>query len=347
MEYKQEIERLRQLGLLLPNAKQVSTSSELFKCRCPICGDSIHQDSAHFYVGVKEYNNKQCVVYDCKLCSANGIMSTDILHRMGIHDVIVDEYLKSTISKGFVKTFSQEDDTSGIKYKYPTIKKEDDYKVEYLANRLRMDINNDMLKNYRIVLNFSKFLEMNNIKNPRVNDMLITEIDREGIGFVSTDKTSIQFRNFHQNESIGLRRFNIIHLYQNVKRPFFYSPPMAIDVLSLRPHIAVSESAFNIINIQNYFYGKDNPNVVLGASASKKGFARTIQALINMTGFVSGNLDIYPDNDDTYSTEFFEKLVAPYTTSTFDVTLFKNKETKDFGEALPEGQMYKVEAIKM
>ncbi len=84
MEYKQEIERLRQLGLLLPNAKQVSTSSELFKCRCPICGDSVHQDSAHFYVGVKEYNNKQCIVYDCKLCSANGIMSTDILHRMGI-----------------------------------------------------------------------------------------------------------------------------------------------------------------------------------------------------------------------------------------------------------------------
>lgn len=348
MEYRPEIERLRQLGLLLPHAKSVSTTTELFKCRCPICSDSIHPDSAHLYVAVKEYNGKQCIVYDCKLCSSNGIMTPDLLHRMGIYDITVDEYIKSTSSSsGYTKTFSQDDDTSSINYKYPSAKKEDSYKVDYVSNRLQMDMgNSENIKKYKIVYNFSRFLEMNNIKDPRVSRTLIPELDREGVGFVSSDKTSIQFRNFNPIKEIGLQRFNIIHLYQNIKRPFYYTPPMTIDLLSQRPHIAVSESAFNIINIQNYFYGKDNPNVVLAASASKKGMDRTIRALINASGYTGGNLDLYPDDDETYSREFFENMVIPYD-GTFDITMFFNKDMKDFGEACKDGKTYNVRSEKL
>lgn len=342
------LERLQQELLLLPSAKSVSTPTELASVRCPLCNDSIHKNSSHFYVGIKEINGKQTLVYDCKLCSASGILTPSLLHRLGINDLMVDEYIKSTINKGNVKTFSQEDDTSSLVYKYPQPTNKEKRKVDYISNRLGIDFSDfNNIKKYRVVLNLSKFLKMNNITEPRVSEQLIPLLDDEGCGFVSADKTSISFRNlmFNDDDGSGLDRFNIIHLYQNIKRPYFYTPPMAIDLLTTVPEISVSESVFNIINVQNYFYGQDNPNVVLGSS-SRKGCARTINNLINMTGFVGGKLNIFCDNDKTFDIGYFEKILDPYQ-STFNITLYLNEEGKDFGELPKNGETYNYRTIKI
>ena len=342
------LERLQQELLLLPSAKSVSTPTELASVRCPLCGDSSHKLSSHFYIGVKDINGKKTIVYDCKLCSASGVMTPTLLRRLGINDLTVEEYIKGTINKGNVKTFSQEDDTSSLIYKYPMPTNKEKRKVDYISNRLGIDFNDfENIKKYRVVLNLSKFLKMNNISEPRVSEQLIPLIDEEGCGFVSADKTSISFRNlkFDENGGSGLDRFNIIHLYQNIKRPYFYTPPMAIDLLTTMPEISVSESAFNIINVQNYFYGQDNPNVVLGSS-SRKGCARTIHNLINMTGFVGGKLNIFCDNDKTFDVNYFEKILDPFQ-STFDITLYLNEESKDFGELPKNGENYNYRTIKI
>ena len=343
------INRLNQLLQLVPKSKLVNTPTELRACRCCICGDSVHQDSAHMYIGVKEIDHKQLIVYDCKLCSSSGLVTPTILRKLGIHDIQVEEYIKATTNFGHVKTFSQEDDTSSIQYKYPIPTKAEQHKVEYMKKRLGIDFSNiENIKRYRIVLNFSKFLKMNKIENPRVNPDLIPLLDSYGCGFVSSDKTSISFRNLKYKEDEnewGLDRFSIIHLYQNIKRPFFYTPPMAIQLLTPYPVIAVTESSFNCINIQNYFYGQDNPSVVLG-SASRKGCARTIQNLINMTGFVGGKLNVFCDNDKTFSVEYFEKILDQFQ-ETFDITLYLSEEGKDFGELPKDGVAYKFKTIKI
>lgn len=341
------LERLQQELLLLPKSKSISTPTELAVVKCPICGDSTHKN-VHMYIGAKEINGKQAIVYDCKLCSSSGMVTPTLLRRLGIHDLAIEEYIKSTINTGNVKTFSQEDDTSSLIYKYPTPTTKEKRKVEYISNRLGIDFNDfENIKKYRAVLNLSKFLKMNNINEPRVSEQLIPLLDEEGCGFVSADKTSISFRNlsFEDKENKGLDRFNIIHLYQNIKRPYFYTPPMAIDLLTNIPEIVVSESAFNIINIQNYFYGQDNPNVVLGSS-SRKGCARTINNLINMTGFVGGKLNIFCDNDKTFSLDYFEKILDPFQ-STFDITLYLNEDGKDFGELPKNGESYNFKTIKI
>ena len=89
---------LQQKLLLLENAKPVSTATELCATRCCLCGDSLNLRSAHMYIGVKEIeDSKQIVVYDCKKCGQSGIMTPSLMHRIGINDVQVDEFLKSMI----------------------------------------------------------------------------------------------------------------------------------------------------------------------------------------------------------------------------------------------------------
>lgn len=342
------IERLQQRLLLLPHAKSVSTPTELAAVRCPICHDSVHESSSHCYIGVRESSGKQLIVYDCKLCSSSGLVTSSFLRKLGIADVAIDEYIKRTTKSGYIKTFSQDDDTSLIKYKYPMPTRNEKDKVDYISKRLNIDFNDfENIKKYRIVLNLSKFLAMNKITSPRVSANLIPLLDKEGCGFVSADKTSISFRNLHfdENDGTGLDRFNIVHLYQNIKRPYFYTPPMALDLLTSQPTICVSESSFNIINIQNYFYGQDATNVVLGSS-SRKGCARTIMNLITMTGFVSGKLNVFCDNDRTFSTEYFEKILDQFQ-STFDITLYLPTDQKDFGEAPADGKMFNFRTIKI
>ena len=349
MIFEPAIDRLHQLLQLVPKSKPVNTPTELRVCRCCVCGDSSHQDSAHMYIGVKEINGKQTIVYDCKLCSSSGMLTPTLLRKLGIYDLTVEEYIKSTTRSGHVKTFSEDDDTTKLVYKYPAATKAEQAKVEYMKGRLGIDFSDyENIKKYRIVLNFSKFLKMNNITEPRINKDLIPLLDKEGCGFVSNDKTSISFRNLHYKEDekeFGLDRFTIVHLYQNIKRPYFYTPPMAIDLLTPYPVIAVTESSFNCINIQNYFYGQDNASVVLG-SASRKGCARTIQNLINLTGFVNGKLNVFCDNDKTFNVEYFEKILEPFQ-DTFDITLYLSEEGKDFGELPENGMTYRFKTIKI
>ncbi len=338
------IEKLQQKLMMLPNAKSVSTQTELAAVRCPLCGDSVNANSAHFYIGIKEIDGKQIICYDCKKCSSSGMLNSSILRRLGIYDLEIDEHLKSLRNKKYIRTFSQEDDLSNIKYRYPKPSKEDSDKLDYLKNRLGIDFSDyDNILKYNIVINFSKFISMNNIQNPQMNMNILPKLDYQAVGFVSSDKCSISFRNIKPNE-VGLDRFNIIHLYQNVRHPYSYMPPVALDLLSPMPKIVISESSFDIINIKNYFYGDDDIDTIF-ASAARKGCARLITNLIEKTGFTSGTIEIYADNEKSFDVGYFYKILEPFM-DTFNIKLILNTDSKDFGEQ-PVNGYYHYKTIRI
>lgn len=346
MSYKNDsIERLQQRLLMIPHAKAVSTNIELAAVRCPLCGDSTNANSAHMYIGIKEIDGKDYVCYDCKKCSSSGMVTPNLLRRLGIVDVEVEEYLKSLRNKSYIRTFTQEDDISSIQYKYPKPTKEDKFKIEYLNSRIfGVDFNdyNNILK-YRVVINFSKFLAMNKIVEPQVSKLLIPKLDYQAVGFVSADKCSVSFRNIKPNE-VDLDRFNIVHLYQNVRHPYSYMPPVAVDLLTPMPRIVISESSFNIINIKNYFYGDDDVDTIY-ASASRKGCNRLIKQMIEKTGFVGGELVIYADNEKSFSVGYFENILEEFM-ETFNIKLVLNTDGKDFGEP-PKDGVYHYKTIRI
>jgi hypothetical protein len=350
LNYDSAIIELKQRLLLLENSKPVSTQSELAAVRCPICGDSDNIRSAHFYIGVREYNGQNCIVYDCKKCGKQGFVTPALLHKLNIVDIFIETYIKSTMKGRRLNTFGEYDNLTHTQLLFPKITKGDKEKLNYLSNRLQLDFSNDeMIQKYKIILNFETFLKINNIQNPAVAQEKIPIIGRQGIGFLSEDKKSVSIRNM---DTVGgyQNRFNIIHLFQGMRRPFMYIPPCIVDVLTPYPRIIVSESSFNIICVKNYFYLDDDTSGIF-ASASRKSYTKPIMRLIQLSGFVHGQIDIFADNDATDNDEEFDiewyrdhlnKFIDNY-----DITVYLNTDENDFGNMPRPGEKFNYKTFKL
>jgi hypothetical protein len=344
-EFDSAVLELKQRLLLLENSKTVSTQTELAAVRCPLCGDSDNIRHAHLYIGVKEYNNRQLVMYDCKKCGRQGLVTPQFLRRLNIFDINIDTYLKSVMKGGAVRTYGVDGDLSGTAFRFPSITKADKEKIDYLSNRLQLNFSDiELIKKYKIILNFAAFLNLNHIENPSVSRNKISYLSDYGIGFLGEDKKSVSIRNMDPGASHH-RRFSIIHLFSGPRRPFMYIPPCNVDVLSISPRIVVSESAFNIICCKNYFYSDDDTGTIYGASA-RKIYVRPITRLIQLSGFVNGQIDIYPDNDDDFNVEWYQNHLSRFT-SNFDVTLYVNTESNDFGNMPKAGERFEYEVIRL
>jgi predicted nucleic-acid-binding Zn-ribbon protein len=348
--YDTAILELKQRLLLLENSKPVSTQSELAAVRCPICGDSDNIRSAHFYIGVKEYNGKNYIVYDCKKCGRHGFVTPALLHKLNIVDIFIETYIKSTMKDRRINTFGEVEDSSNTKVLFPKITKMDSKKIDYLSDRLQLDFSsNEMIQKYKIILNFESFLKINNIKNPAVRRDKIPAISEYGIGFLSEDKKSVSIRNMDPGGSYQ-NRFNIIHLFEGMRRPFMYIPPCNVDILTPYPSIAISESSFNIICCKNYFYLEDDSSVIF-ASASRKSYTKPILRLIQLSGFVHGQIDIFADNDDEdedeeFNIEWYRNHLSKFIDN-YDITIYFNMDENDFGNMPRPGEKFNYKTIRL
>jgi hypothetical protein len=343
--FDQAVAALKQRLLLLENSKPVSTQSELAAVRCHFCGDSDNARHAHLYIGVREYNNKLCVVYDCKKCGRHGFVTPSFLRGLSINDVFIEAYLKSTMVNRRAKVFSGEEGLPEARFLFPKITKEDRGKVNYLSERLQLDFDNKTIQDYKIILNFASFLRLNNIADPAVSRDKIPLISEHGIGFLSEDKKSVSVRNMDPGAAYQ-DRFNIIRLFQGPRHPFMYIPPCNVDVLTPFPCIAVSESSFNIICVKNYFYPEDGASVIF-ASSSRKMFSRPVMRLIQLSGFVGGQIDIYADNDDEeFDAGWYREHMSKYLEN-FDVTVYLNSGGKDFGNMPKPGEKFNYKAVRL
>jgi hypothetical protein len=287
-------------------------------------------------------------VYDCKKCGRQGFVTPALLRRLGIHDIFIETYLKSTMKSRSTRVFGADDDLTQTRFLFPKITREDKHKITYLSERLQMDFStNALIQEYKIILNFGTFLTLNHIQNPAVNKEKIPLISDHGIGFLSEDKKSVSIRNMDPGVSYQ-NRFNIIHLFQGTRHPYMYIPPCNVDILTPYPHIAISESSFNIICIKNYFYTEDDSSVIF-ASSSRKSFSRPVMRLIQLSGFVHGQLDIYADNDneeEDFKVDWFREHLSKYLDS-FDITVYYNTDRKDFGDMPKEGEKFTYKSIKL
>jgi hypothetical protein len=346
MQLEPEILELKQRLLLLEHSKPVSTLSELASVRCPLCGDSDNINHAHLYIGVKEYDNEHLIVYDCKKCGRQGFVSPGFLRRLNIDDISIETYLKRSLKRvAHIKSYGKDDDISKTRFLFPKITKGDSKKIEYLSERLQMDFsNNEMIERYKVILNLGSFLNVNKITNPAVSIDKIGLLSEYGVGFLSEDKRSVSIRNMDPGVSYK-DRFNIIHLFQGSRHPFMYIPPCNLDVLSPYPHIAVSESPFNIICCKNYFFTEDDTSVIY-AAAGRKLFSRPITRLIQLTGFVNGQIHIFADNDNNFNTDWYRFHLSKFLNN-YDITIYLNNAENDFGNMPKKGEKFNYKIIKL
>jgi hypothetical protein len=323
-------------------SRPVNSGGELAAVRCCFCGDSAKSNTPHFYIGMKDNGVLQM---DCKKCFTQGNVTPEVMHRLGIYDITIDEYLKTILKSVYGKSsfvlFGEEQSKRNI---YPNIQKDDSAKIEYIIGRTQIDFTKqDTLNKYKIVLRIKDYLDANNIKYPLATDKM-KYLNDVAIGFLSQDCKSISLRDITVDEGPG--RYSIMHFTDVGRTPYMYIPPCNVDLLTNEPTIALSEGAFDIMCIQKYFYTEDAVNVIFGATGTRKGYKRTLLKLLHHTCFFGGTIVAYIDNEKDFQIDKYKEEFSLFLPS-FTVKLIVNQTDKDFGVMPKENEFFDFKVFKL
>jgi len=293
-----------------PNARLASGGKEVV-IRCPFCGDS-QKDmrDAHFYIGLQEEydfeNNQSPPKYHCFLCNKGGILTGELLLQMLDYstdeeslicdlNILANKYssTKTTKSKLFTK------------YNYTTIgciekTSLDLEKLDYINNRLGINLTIDQALQDKIVFNLLYFLNYNGITKINIPNNEVDTISNYFIGFLSIDNSSILFRKCSNNENIkSLKRYKKYKIISNDIEGFnYYCLPTKINSMSTDPiHIHVAEGPFDILSIC-YNLNHNNRDNQIYISAGGKSYYNAVYTIITILK-LSPNIviHVYPDND--------------------------------------------------
>lgn len=266
------------------------------RMRCPFCGDSkIDVNKTRLYVKVYLVDEDDSLYYHCHNCSAHGSIKELIDRLEEINPGSIDNNLYTDIVKMKRRNgkFTKLLNAKIIKYKIPNRKqitnnKSNRDKIEYLKNRLGINLTEDKLEKYKLIIDFRKFLEINNIN---LDNHTIDVISQNYIGFLSNDNGSITFRNIIPNIGKNYRYF-IQTLKQGAKK--LYTISTEIDIMK-SVEIYMAEGVFDIIGVyENIVTNKNNDLFVAICGNS---YGSVLKYLICKYGIIFFNVTIYSDQD--------------------------------------------------
>lgn len=272
-------------------------------CRCPDCGDSINQQSAHMYIRVPRPEELKPSLYYCHKCGYRGLLTYKNFIDWGIYDQEIvaelEAYHKLVAgSKGNRKYFN-----SGTIYNvfqsYTNPDAKSFEKLAYINNRLGTNLNFNDIHRLKIVINLRDLLRENNITNLTRQPSIINDLDREFIGFLSVDNAFINMRRTCEEgivyKSIDKRYINytLFDKFDNSNK--FYTIPSMVDLSmpgNVKLHIA--EGPFDILSV--YFNCRHmEPGIY--SSVTGNNYATTIMYFMRDLAIPNLELHFYPDND--------------------------------------------------
>ena len=142
----------------LPDAHLVSGGKEI-NCRCLYCDDK----HTHMYVKIPQNDNDPSM-YNCFRCPAQGIVTTDTLNEWNCYD---DEIAVSLINHNKnIKYVPKEGirDVRHINWRYISNLSLIQPKVDYINNRLGINLSYQDMLNLKICFNLKDILVSNNIE---------------------------------------------------------------------------------------------------------------------------------------------------------------------------------------
>lgn len=320
-----------------PDAKYASAQSELV-CRCPYCGDSRKSHHGHLYIKVKLHEGESPVFY-CHRCQVKGVANSEFLRNLGIFDI----ELSGTLTKYNRIVASN----PANRYKFlekaellnPIATQIDQSytKLEYISNRIGVQLNFQELLKLKICLNLFDLLDINEITNLSVSKGMASGLDADFIGFVSVDNKYIISRNVGTWFDGRYFKYNIFGSYDNTKS--FYSIPNRIDMMATAPvEINIAEGPFDIVSV---FYNLKNQNLdnTLYIANCGSGFLGTIRYFIKY-GFVDCKINIYSDGDkDIGFYKYIKNQLKDMLVDEFDIYYNVYPGEKDFGVPLNRIEM--------
>lgn len=316
---------------------KLTTKRDEINIRCPFCGDSqkdLHK--GHLYI-----NTKPPFKYYCQRCQSSGVINSYFLKKLQI----VNSNLLSNIDKdlfNYQKNYNNKYKNEFKLFNNKTLNfiptnygEKEEKRLLYFINRLGIEINEEDLNKYRIILNFDNFFKNNNIDlskrfetKYKVNyeKLNYEKIKKYCIGFLSMDKSTINCRSIDEKES-GFRYKQFTIFPNNINSKKIYSINNKID-LSLPCHnIILSEGVMDIIGIYNHIFNKNNDYIYMANNG--KNYITTLDYLSSLS-LLNANITIFSDKDvpiNEYQYIMEKCLLAKFN----GLNIYYNKLSKDYG----------------
>ena len=287
---------------IVPTAKPASGGSEVV-LRCPFCGDSDNKRHAHFYISVpRKYEDIS--MYHCKKCPSKGIFGEDLLRMLGCTDseVIIDviqhnaELMKLPRYKS-LKSIN----IYPLKFKRFSNRVDNQYKLDYINNRIGSNFKMEDLHKVKIFLNLYDIINQNGLELYR-DKRICDSLDRYFIGFLSYDNSFCGLRkvcgdNVQLYHSIDKRYVNYSLVNKSDDGKNYYVIPSQINIIDKTPvEIHITEGQFDILSV---FYNLCGCNTYqnIYIACGGKSYTQALEFIMEETGVMNYRVHFYPDKD--------------------------------------------------
>ena len=301
----------------IKNSYEDSSGTEIY-CSCPLCGEK----RPKFYIHISSP-----FPYHCFLCNESGVLNSDILNKLGIHN---DELIKLIIEENKNRNYSNEKyyvksrpSKNRIISDIMNINTQNNLK--YFNERFGTSYNIEELnKLFKCTCNIPKFL-----KDQKIYDYSDILNINSAIGFLSADKTYLICRD---TSGLSKQRYFNIKLEKNnsVISRKTYNITSPIDIIKPKINLVITEGIFDIIGIYLAKY-KDMPkdNNYIFAAACGKSFDSVIQYYASL-GFLDMNIEIYSDQD--VDIDYYRHLKnKSWILQKYPIKVYYNTLSKDTG----------------
>lgn len=340
-EFKLElIEALRNRGVFFTQVNSI-----LYRTRCPSCGDSAkNYNTGHLYIWIDPNTNTPVSFY-CHKCPYRGIMTKEDLELFGFDSETLVEGL-SNLNKN-AKRIDKKNVSGKKEVRYNLTIPDIDIqnpkemeKLQYVNNRLGLDLSPEEAKELKVITNFRKFIMDNKIEKITVSKVMARILHEKYVGFLTSRGSHILFRDITGAQELRWVKYNIFgEVSKEGASKNFYAVPSEVDVLS-NEHIDINlaEGVMDILSVV-YNIGYDR-KTSLNFAVGGKYYSQMILSLINL-GLVGDNItvNIFADNDKTYDTSpsFYAERLRKFKPIFGEINVYYNRKSKDVG--VPKGEI--------
>lgn len=320
---------------IIPTAKIASGGKEIV-IRCPFCGDSKNLRHAHFYISVPQ-SQEDISLYQCKRCPNKGIISDELLRRIGCNDSnIMIEITKHNAEVMSLPKYKSLKKINIYPLRWNLIRKDpnNQFKLDYINKRIGSSFTIFDLAKVKIILNLYDVINVNQLELTR-HQMVCNDLDKYFMGFISFDNSYCGLRKVTNKElhnAVNKRYINYSLVNKTDDRKNFYVVPTRIDILDPTPvKIHIAEGQFDTLSIYyNLNQCNDYQNIYMACGG--KSYSQALEFILTESGIINYEIHFYPDRDVT-DNEFYYDVLRRVELLPGDIYIHRNvfNGEKDFG----------------
>lgn len=337
-----------QLHMLFPDAKDSGNKKEVM-INCPMCNREGNIDTKHHMYISLGYDDKPPMFNCFKNMNHRGLLTESFLREFSsnpqyINQSFIDEFEKYRSSTSKLTRY-RTNKTTFYKIINPILKDNqfNRVKLDYINNRLGLNLSYDDIAKYKIVLNLYDLLRYNHVMSTTRKQYITDYLNKYFIGFLTNNNSTLIMRNISNGIQLPDQisgRYIKYSIFNETQESGYYIIPSICDI-NKHVNIYIAEGTFDILSVfhLNNCINKNCIYISIGGNS----YASVMEYFISTLGLIDISFHVYIDNDIPNSILYglktkFKPLGIP-------ITIYMNtfKGEKDFGVSRDKIRIYSYE----